>query len=86
MSCQLIRASDWDRMVESGRVGARAGAVVGTASVDVPPRPPSSLASGRTTDPDSELLTLLRSVREAERQLQGLLARLQTELDRRQPG
>ena len=92
MSCQLIRASEWDQMVESGRVAARAGVAVGTASADVPRRPPSPPAGGRTTDPDpdpdpdTELVTLLASVRDAERQLQGLLARLQTELDRRQPG
>ena len=86
MSCQMIRAQDWDRMVESGRVGARGGAAVRTASGDAPPRPPSPPASGSTTEPDGELLTLLASVRDAERQLQGLLARLQTELDRRQLG
>ena len=83
MSCQMIRAQDWDRMVESGRVGARAGVAVGTASRDVPPRPPSLQPSG--PDPDGELLTLLSAVREAERQLQTLLARLQAELDRRRP-
>ena len=79
MSYQLIRAQDWDQMVESGRVGSRASAV-GTPSGHVPLRPPVPPASG--PDPDGELLTLLRSVRDAERQLQSLLARLQAEVDR----
>jgi hypothetical protein len=79
MSSLLIRAEDWDKMAQSGRVdtdggaGSRAGAVV---------RPAGPVDAAGSLDPVAvaELLVVLARAREVEQQLQTCIEQIQTAL------
>jgi hypothetical protein len=85
MSCQMIKARDWDQMVQSGRVGA----VAPTTPSRQPAPELGTLVGARWPDllslqSDGELLVLLDRVLGAQRQLQTLVTDLATELAHRE--
>lgn len=77
MSCQMIRADDWDRVVRSARAHEAAAITDSRFCAVRSPSTSSVILTSRTPD---ELLALLIQTRAAERHIREYVQQIQHEL------
>ena len=80
MSSLLIRAEDWDKMAQSGRVDTDGGPAGRARDVVLPPAVPVDAAGSLDLVAVAELLVVLARAREVEQQLQTCIEQIQTAL------